>query len=156
MRLYRIGKTKYAHDLTGMGAKLNGGRWNHEGIPCIYLAESRALSLLEYASHAAIDRLPPTLAFTTFEIPECSICQLSVGELPATWLQLPHCKENRDMGSALLSKKECLLLKIPSVIIGQEFDFVLNPLHPLISTVHITDVYEYCQLQAVSHAQQAF
>jgi RES domain-containing protein len=150
MRLYRIGKTKYAHDLTGLGAKLNGGRWNHEGIPCIYLAESRALSLLEYASHATIDRLPPTLAFSTFEIPEYSIRQLSVNELPATWLQRPHCKENRDIGSAILSKNECLLLKIPSVIIGQEFNFVLNTLHPLISTVNITDVYEYCQLQAAS------
>jgi RES domain-containing protein len=143
MRLYRIGKTKYAYDLTGMGAKLNGGRWNHEGIPCIYLAENRALSLLEYASHAAIDRLPPTLAFTTFEIPENSIRQLPVSELPATWLQWPHCKENRDLGSAILSKKECLLLKIPSVIIGQEFDFVLNTLHPLINTVNITDVTSY-------------
>lgn len=143
MRLYRIGKTKYAHDLTGMGAKLNGGRWNHEGIPCIYLAESRALSLLEYATHAAINRLPPTLAFTTLELPEHSIRQLSVSELPATWLQRPHNKESRDIGSALLSKQDCLLLKIPSVIIGQEFNFVLNTLHPLISTVQITDVCEY-------------
>ena len=143
MRLYRIGKTKYAHDLTGMGAKLNGGRWNHEGIPCIYLAESRALSLLEYAAHAAIDMLPPTLSFTTFEIPERSIRQLSVKELPATWLQRPHNKESRDMGSAMLSKQECLLLKIPSVIIGQEFNFVLNTLHPLISAVKITEVCEY-------------
>jgi RES domain-containing protein len=143
MRLYRIGKTKYAHDLSGMGAKLNGGRWNHEGIPCIYLAESRALSLLEYATHAVIDRLPPTLAFTTFELPEHSIRQLSINELPATWLQRPHTKESRDMGSALLSKQECLLLKIPSVIIGQEFNFVLNTLHPLISAVKITDVASY-------------
>jgi RES domain-containing protein len=143
MRLYRIGKTKYARDLTGIGAKLNGGRWNHEGIPCIYLAESRALSLLEYAAHAALDNLPPTLSFTTFDLPEHSIQQLSVNELPATWLQRPHTKESRDVGSALLSKQECLLLKIPSVIIGQEFNFVLNTLHPLISAVKITHVCEY-------------
>jgi RES domain-containing protein len=143
MHLYRLGKTKYAHDLTGMGAKLNGGRWNHIGIPCIYLAESRALSLLEYAAHAAINRLPPTLVFTTLELPKQSIRQLSVNELPPTWLQRPYNKESRDLGSALLSNQEYLLLKIPSVIIGQEFNFVLNTLHPLISTVKITDVCEY-------------
>jgi len=143
MLLYRIGKTKYAHDVTGIGAKLNGGRWNHEGFPCIYLAESRALSLLEYAAHAALNILPPTLSFTTFELPEHSIRQLSVNELPATWLQRPHSKEGRDIGSALLSKQEWLLLKIPSVIIGQEFNFVLNTLHPLISAVKITDVNAY-------------
>jgi len=143
MLLYRIGKTKYAHDLTGMGAKLNGGRWNHEGIPCIYLAESRALSLLEYAAHVAIDILPPTLSFTTFELPEHSIRELSANELPATWPLRPHNKESRDTGSALLSKQECLLLKIPSVIIGHEFNFVLNTLHPLITTVKITDVHSF-------------
>ena len=144
MLLYRIGKTKYAHDLTGVGAKLNGGRWNHVGIPCIYLAESRALSLLEYAAHSGMDTLPPTLSFTTIELPAHSIRELSVDELPASWLQRPYSKESRDIGSTLLSKQEGLLLKIPSVIIGQEFNFVLNTLHPLISAVKITEVYEYC------------
>jgi RES domain-containing protein len=143
MLLYRIGKTKYAHDLTGMGAKLNGGRWNHEGIPCIYLAESRALSLLEYAAHTGIDKIPPTLSFTTLEVPDDSIQQLSTDELPANWLQRTHSIESRDMGSALLSKNDSLLLKIPSVIIEQEYNFVLNILHPLISTVKIAGVENF-------------
>lgn len=143
MLLYRVGKTKYAHDLTGVGAKLNGGRWNHEGIPCLYLAESRALSLLEYAAHATMDLLPPTLSFTTIELPEHSIRELSVNELPTCWHQRPYSKESRDIGSTLLSKQEYLLLKIPSVIIGQEFNFVLNTLHPLISAVKIIDTGGY-------------
>lgn len=58
MLLYRIGKTKYAKDLDGIGAKVNGGRWNHEGVACIYTAESRALSLLEYSAHVSIDTIP--------------------------------------------------------------------------------------------------
>lgn len=143
MLLYRIGKTKHAHDLTGMGAKLNGGRWNHEGIPCIYLAESRALSLLEYAAHTGIDKIPPTVSFTTLEVPDHSIQQLSAEELPGNWLQRPHSIESRDMGSALLTLNDSLLLKIPSVIIEQEYNFVLNILHPLISTVKITGVERY-------------
>jgi RES domain-containing protein len=143
MLLYRIGKTTYARDLTGVGAKLNGGRWNHEGIPCIYLAESRALSLLEYVTHASIQTLPPALTFTTLDVPDTSIQQLSVQELPANWLQRPHSKESRNFGSAFLSKKECLLLKIPSVIIDREFNFVLNTLHPLISEVKVIDVAGY-------------
>ncbi|WP_205510137.1 RES family NAD+ phosphorylase [Longitalea arenae] len=143
MLLYRIGKTKYAHDLTGMGAKVNGGRWNHEGIPCIYLAESRALSLLEYAAHTGIDKIPPTLSFTTLEVPDHSIQQLSPDDLPPNWLQRPHSLESRDMGSGLLTKNDTLLLKIPSVIIKQEYNFVLNVLHPLISEVKIAEVEGY-------------
>ena len=143
MQLYRIIKTKYAHDLTGMGAKINGGRWNHEGIPCIYLSESRALSLLEYTAHTGINTMPPALSFTTFEVPEHSMRTLSVSELPRNWLQRPHSGENRDLGSSLLAETDCLLLKLPSLIINQEFSFVLNTEHPLIGSVKITDVTSY-------------
>ncbi|WP_081145411.1 RES family NAD+ phosphorylase [Niastella vici] len=58
MQLYRIGKTAHAHDLSGLGAKLHGGRWNYAGIPCIYLTESRSQSLMEYTAHTAIHILP--------------------------------------------------------------------------------------------------
>ena len=61
MRLYRIGKSKYSKDLTGEGAKLNGGRWNHEGIACIYTAESYALCLLEYSVRVQLSDLPKNL-----------------------------------------------------------------------------------------------
>jgi RES domain-containing protein len=143
MLLYRIGKTKYAHDLTGMGAKLNGGRWNHEGIPCIYLAESRSQSLLEFTAHVDIDLIPPALSFTTLALPDHSIRQLTANELPANWWLRPHCGESREIGSSLLATKEWLLLKVPSDIIDQEFNFVLNPLHPLMGTVKIMDVHVF-------------
>jgi RES domain-containing protein len=147
MRLYRIVKTKHAHDLTGMGAKINGGRWNHEGIACIYLSATRALSLLEYTAHTGINTLPPALCFTTVEVPEHSMRALSVNELPANWLQRPHSPENRDLGSSLIAETNCLLLKLPSTIINQEFNFVLNPLHPLIKAVKITDVTSFTNRQ---------
>lgn len=140
MRLYRIVKSKHAHDLTGMGAKIYGGRWNHAGMPCIYLAGSRALSLLEYAAHATMETLPPTLSFITLEVPEHSVWQLPVQELPADWLQRPHGKASQDIGTGLLARNDHLLLKLPSVIIEQEFNFVLNPLHPLINAVKIAEV----------------
>jgi RES domain-containing protein len=149
MRLYRIIKTKHAHDLTGEGAKLNGGRWNHTGIPCIYLAESRALSLLEYAAHASMETLPSALSFTTLEVPDHSIRQLSLKELPSGWLHQPHSKASQDIGSALLTKNDHLLLKLPSVLIEQEFNFVLNPLHPLISAVTIAEIAKFKGLRTI-------
>jgi RES domain-containing protein len=140
MRLYSIGKKAHAHDITGLGAKLHGGRWNYAGIPCIYLADNRALSLLEYSAHTALHLLPPSLSFTTFEVPDHSIKELTENELPITWLQQPFCKDSQDIGSALLKQKDHLLLKMPSVVLEQEFNFVLNTMHPLISAVKIIDV----------------
>jgi RES domain-containing protein len=143
MRLYRIGITKHAHDLSGMGAKMNGGRWNNKGVPCIYLSESRALSLLEYTTHTCIETMPIALSFTTLEVPEHSLRQLSVQELPATWLQRPHCRHSRELGSSLLAETKHLLLKFPSAIVHDEFDFLLNVQHPLICSVKILDVTSF-------------
>lgn len=141
--VYRIGKTKYAMDLTGTGAKLNGGRWNHEGTPCIYTAESRALALVEYTAHVSEEEIPRALSFTTYTIPENSILILTAGQLPGNWRDWPYAKEPRDFGTTLLNKAEYLVIKIPSAVIPEEFNYLLNPLHPLISKVKIAEVKDY-------------
>jgi len=143
MQLYRIGKTAHAHDLSGLGAKLHGGRWNYAGIPCIYLTESRSQSLIEYTAHTAPHLLPPSLSFTSFEVPEHSIREITEYELPITWLQQPFSKDSQEIGSALLTQKDHLLLKLPSVLIDREFNFVLNTMHPLMSAVKIIGVHGY-------------
>lgn len=143
MQLYRIGKTAHAHDLSGLGAKLHGGRWNYAGIPCIYLAESRTQSLMEYTAHTATHILPPSLSFTIFEVPEHSIKEITENELPITWLQQPFSKDSQKIGSALLQEKVHLLLKLPSALIDWEFNFVLNTMHPLMSAVKIIEVDSY-------------
>lgn len=143
MLLYRIGKTKYARDMSGEGAKITGGRWNHEGTPCIYTAESRALCLLEYTAHASIDTIPRALSYTTFEVPEEAVLELTIGELPGNWKEWPHPKEARAFGTKLLKEKKYLLIKVPSAIIPQEFNYLINPLHPHITKVKIIDVVDY-------------
>lgn len=73
MIVYRIGRTKYAEDLTGEGARLNGGRWNHRLTACLYTSESRALAVLEYTVNVNIDDIPRALSISTVEIPEKNI-----------------------------------------------------------------------------------
>jgi len=143
MLLYRLGKTKYAKDMSGEGAKLFGGRWNHEGIPCIYTAETRALSLLEYSVHASLDTLPPNLSFTNLEVPDDAIKKIKMDDLPANWKQWPHPKQTRDFGTALLAEKKYLVLKFPSAIIPDEFNYIINTLHTRIKEVKILEVQPY-------------
>ncbi len=143
MQLYRIGATQYAKDITGEGARLNGGRWNHAGIPCIYAGESRAIVLLEYSAHVPVLNIKRALSFTTFTVPDDAIMELKTPDLPGNWKDFPHPKKTRDLGSKLLSNNTSLIIKIPSVIIPQEYIYLINPKHPDIKKVKVAAVIDY-------------
>ena len=143
MLLYRIGSTKYANDLTGEGAKINGGRWNHAGTPCIYTAASRALALLEYTAHAKIHLIPRALSFVTFEVPDHSIEIYTIAQLPGNWNQFPHPGEARDFGTKFLHDNKFLLYQLPSVIVEDEMNFIINPSHSDMKLVKIIEIKDY-------------
>jgi RES domain-containing protein len=130
MIVYRIGKTKYAGDLNGEGAKLFGARWNNKMIACLYTSESRALALLEYTVNVNIDDIPPVLSITAIEIPDRIIRILNEPDLPADWKQSPAPSSTKDFGSKLLLAAAEPVIRIPSAVIPYEFNYLLNPLHP--------------------------
>ena len=126
MKVYRITKTKYAEDLSGTGAKLYGGRWNHIDSACIYTAESRALSVLEYAVNINIDFIPRALSLCVFEIDESQVYSFKQEDLPGNWRATPAPKSTKDYGTQFL-KSNKPILKIPSIIIPEEFNYIINP-----------------------------
>ena len=129
MIVYRIGKTKHANDLSGEGAKMNGGRWNHKNQPCVYTSESRALSLLEYTVNVNIEEIPRALSVTTIEIPDSEILILNVALLPGDWKSVPAPSSTKDFGTKILNTSTKAVIKIPSSILEEEFNYILNPLH---------------------------
>lgn len=126
MRVYRLTQSKYAEDLNGTGAKLYGGRWNHIDSPCIYTAESRALSILEYAVNINIDFIPRGLSMCIFEIDDEQIHILDIEDLPENWYYSPAPKSTKDLGTELL--KQHAVIRVPSTIIHDEFNYIINPL----------------------------
>ncbi len=143
MIVYRIGKTKRAGDLTGEGSRLNGGRWNHKLTPCIYTSKSRALALLEYTVNVNIDEIPRALSFTIFEIPDAGIQELKEEELPGNWKEVPAPSSTKDFGTALLKAAKTPVLKIPSIVISEEFNYILNPLHVGSRNFRILDIKDF-------------
>jgi RES domain-containing protein len=143
MIVYRIGKTKYAKDLTGEGARLNGGRWNHKFTACIYTSESKALSVLEYTVNVNIDDIPRALSITTFEIPKIGILELKEADLPGNWKEVPAPSSTRDFGSSLLKEVNYLVIKIPSSLIPDEFNYLLNPAHFESKDFKILDIRDF-------------
>lgn len=126
MLVYRISKTQYAHDLNGTGAKLFGGRWNHIDNPCIYTSASRSLAVLEYSVNINVDFIPRALSICIFEIDENSIKEIKPRQLPGDWQEIPAPYSIKDFGTKLL-KKGTSIIKIPSIVIKDEFNYILNP-----------------------------
>ena len=143
MLVYRVGKTKYADDLTGVGARLFGGRWNNKMIGCLYTSESRALAVLEYTVNINIDFIPRALSITVIEIPDKTITILTEAELPGDWKQSPAPSSAKDFGSKLLQAAAEPVIKIPSAVITSEFNYLLNPLHPDSKKFKIIDIDDF-------------
>jgi RES domain-containing protein len=129
MLLFRIVKCVYAADLSGTGARLYGGRWNSEGKPAVYLASSRALAVLEVLVHLPPLMVPDGYCLIEIEVPENSVYDLPVNELPGDWNSIAQPIALRKTGDEFLKKQKYFLMKIPSAIVPQEFNYVLNPLH---------------------------
>jgi len=140
MLVYRISKTKYATDLSGEGAKLYGGRWNNKLTPCIYTSESRALALLEYTVNININDIPRALSIITLDIPDADIYELNQSQLPGDWKDVPAPSSTKDIGSNLLNESKNAVIKIPSAIITNEFNYILNPKHPHNKNFKITEI----------------
>jgi len=143
MHVYRLSQRIFADDLLGAGARLHGGRWNHKGIPCIYTGTSRALCICEYAANVSSDNLPNDLAMVTFEIPEHSVLNLEINQLPKNWREDPSPFENKKLGSKILIKNEFLIIRIPSTIVPQEYNYILNPVHKNFEKVKIVDIMNF-------------
>jgi RES domain-containing protein len=143
MKVYHLGKTNFATSLTGEGAKLYGGRWNLIGSPCLYTSESKALCVLEYAANGSLEEMPGNLSVTVYSLPDKSWKEFHANDLPEGWQQVPAAEITKEWGSILLHEAKYLALKIPSVIIPSEYNFVLNPLHPDFKKVKIKEVHSF-------------
>ena len=68
--VYRIAMQRYVSDLSGFGARITGGRWNHKGIALIYTSENRSLATVETLVHVDLATLPKDLYIASLEIPQ--------------------------------------------------------------------------------------
>jgi len=146
MRVYRIAKKAYATDLTGLGAKLYGGRWNHRGTALIYTSETRSLATLEFLVHVSLPYVPTGLSIATIEIPDNLVPEEMTPEsLPRNWREHPSSSKSADIGTKWAKSNRSLLLRVPSAVVEKEFNVLMNPLHPDIVSVVLLEL-EPCGL----------
>lgn len=143
MKVYRLCKSKHALDVSGYGAKISGGRWNSKGIPAIYASESVALCTAEIAVHIPLGTIPADFVLVTYRIPEDALTSIPLNDLPELWNSYPHAKTTRNIGDHFLRNKESLVLQVPSAVVPQESNFLINTDHKEISRMKILDVEPY-------------
>lgn len=131
MEIYRITQQQFAEDLTGNGARLFGGRWNSEGFFALYTSSSRSLALLETLAHTPAKMLDKRVyhLIALFVPDKVLIQKIDVKNLQPGWDAPDTRPFTKKMGDAFLSNKKEFMLEVPSVIIPEDINYVLNPLH---------------------------
>lgn len=141
MKIYRLSREKYTRDLSGTGAMLNGGRWNSRGKYALYTAENISLAKLEVAVHLDFDLIPDDYYLIEIEMPDNATIQtIETAQLFEDWDSIPHSESTQRIGDEFLSSQEFLALKVPSAIVKQEFNYILNPAHTSYSQVKVTAI----------------
>lgn len=134
--VWRIGvdaPTYRADDMAGKGAEISGGRWNAVGLPMVYCAGSRALACLETVVHLNSGGLPLNRYLVEVSIPPAvwaAAERRSPTTLEVGWDALPASITSIDFGSDWLRERRSALLVVPSAIVPEEENILINPLHP--------------------------
>lgn len=140
MIVYRLSRSKYSNDLSGKGAELAGGRWNSKGIPLVYTSQNIALCMAEVAVHIPLGIIPLDYELITLEIPDDEIIELKKSKLPESWRTTMTPDDTQKIGDEFFRKSEKMILKVPSVIVRGEFNFLINPNHKNLKKIKIKKV----------------
>jgi RES domain-containing protein len=129
---WRIVKTKHKNRaFDGEGARIAGGRWNKIGIPMIYTADSLALAALETIVHLPKQELLKKIfSGIPVEFDARLVITLNPADIPKDWDGFPTPESTQNIGSEWALKKRSVVLKVPSTVIREEFNYLINPAHP--------------------------
>ena len=122
-----------ADDLSGAGAKRTGGRWNEAGAPMVYTSETQALACLETIVHLNTGGLPLNRFLVSITIPEAIWMAARVetsATVPAGWNAEPAGRASIRFGTIWSRSRASALLRVPSIIVPDECNVLINPLHP--------------------------
>lgn len=127
---WRIVKKRFAGAaFDGEGAAAFGGRWNSPGVQVVYVASTRSLAALEMAVHLDRSALLASFVFIPCEFDERLVTAIERRTLPADWRRDPPPAQLAGLGDAWVKSGRSALLSVPSAVIEEEPNFLLNPGH---------------------------
>jgi len=146
MIVFRIEREKYLRTtLQGIGASLSEGyRWNSFSTKLVYTADSRALAILEVSVHLDLSEdLPIDRYCVEIKIPDdITILEVNPKDLTEDWDAKPPSFTTQTIGDDFVNYNEAAVLKVPSSIVPQEFNYLINPNHKDSQKIKIVRSYK--------------
>jgi RES domain-containing protein len=144
--VWRLAQPEFAAELHGEGNVITGARWNSPGLGVLYASFNLSLCVLESYIH-----LPPALRIN---LPEMTAVRIDVPEegrwsaitlsqLPADLAGADAEARCRQLGDAWLAGRETLVCTMPSIVVPQETNVMINPAHPLMAEVKIVSTERF-------------
>lgn len=141
MITYRITLAKWAGHLTASG---RAARWNSNGHFMLYTASTRALACLENMVHRRSVGADGLFRVTLIEIPDnLKIKKISRDKLPDNWQEYINYTSCQAIGDAWLKENKTVVLQVPSAIIAEEYNFLINPQHPNFSNIKMHSIEQF-------------
>lgn len=136
---WRIVEAKYkGKAFTGDGARIYGGRWNSKGVAMIYTAGSLALATIEIVVNLPSPRLLEAFVrIPVYFTPDLVENLAPAAQLPGNWQSRPISPSTPAIGDRWIKEQRSAVLKVPSVVVPEEFNFLLNPTHPDFEKIEI-------------------
>jgi RES domain-containing protein len=130
IRAWRLCKrSRVVSAFDGRGAAQNPGRWNGSGIAVVYTAESRSLASLEVLVHAEDTQVLAAVSWAMIPVSiDESLIEILQG-LPVDWRELPAPLSTREVGTRWVAESRSAVLRVPSMVVNGEFNYILNPRH---------------------------
>jgi RES domain-containing protein len=138
LSLWRLSPAYHADKaMSGDGSYRRGGRWNPPGIRVIYCADSRSLALVEVLANI---RRPTLLhdqqwVVIRVEVPEDLVERPT--RVPEKWRETPYGTAPQAFGAEWVQAQRSVALRVPSVVVPGEFNYLLNPAHPRFGKVRV-------------------
>ena len=130
LHAWRIVKRRHADNaFDGEGARLYGGRWNPPGRPAVYVSESRALATLEVVAGLQSITVVPAYVLIGVSFDEELVTSPGLDDLPEGWTRYPPPPASQQFGAMWLEAQTSAVLRVPSVLVPEECNYLLNPRH---------------------------
>ncbi len=142
MIVYRICNATYDNDISGTGAKLFGGRWNSNGIPMLYASINISLTVLEMLVNNQFKDFSIPLSLMTISLPDNSHeNEIKLKKLKNDWAE--DTSYTKYIGNEFVKSNSNLYLQVPSAVMLEEHNFLINPLHNDHKKIKIIDVKSF-------------
>jgi len=136
MRVFRICRSDRVQ-FDGEGARIAGGRWNLPGLQMVYTAQSESLAILEMLVHLSERQIPVNHVCVPAEVPDNLIQPLPDQALPPGWRM--DSAATAQIGSRWIRGGTAAVLRVPSVVVPREWNYLISPIHPGSSTIEVQD-----------------